>query len=389
MRVDDLQMTDGHTLVIPAYNRPALLRQLLRYYRERALRLLLLILDSSQLEIVEEHARTLAGQDEMVRHAIFPGAVAVVSKLAQGLAQVQTPYASFCADDDLVFPGALRAAVAFLKGHPEYVCAHGLYLNFREADHDVHLSIEYGGAGIEARHPAARVFRLCQEYESLFYAAFRTEDLREVFSALPALSTVHFQELFQSVATVIKGKVGRLPVLYAARRSGPPAEPGREKWQTGLPRTRARSLSITVPTAGSFGGSTSCMLPRLEKDVFFRTLDLAHAVYFAAGCPPEFFHSVLQPYWPQDSYIRIGHLDALAEARRLLTLRRILWPAAVEGTDMLEHLRTPPGCPGGSVQGWSADQETFGRQLAPACAWPVLTTRYEETAAPPGNAVCR
>ncbi|MGH8743316.1 MAG: TIGR00180 family glycosyltransferase, partial [Burkholderiales bacterium] len=214
-------MTDGHTLVIPTYNRPALLKRLVRYYCERAPWMNLLVLDSSRTEIAEENAKVLSICGESVRHVVFPGTIPVAAKLSQGLAFVQTPYASFCGDDDLVFPEELQRAVAFLQNHSDYVCAHGLYLNFRQVNHDIHLMSEYAGPGNEATHPGARIFRLLQKYESLFYGVFRTTDLSDIFSAAASVPSYHYQELFQSVAALIMGKVKRFPTIYAARQSCP------------------------------------------------------------------------------------------------------------------------------------------------------------------------
>lgn len=316
-------MIDGHTLVIPTYNRPALFKRLVQYYCERAGPMNLLVLDSSRPEVAKENANALASYGDCVRHVVFPGTTPVAAKLSQGLALVQTPYASFCADDDLVFPKSLHEAVAFLDDHPDYVCAHGLYFNFFQADHDLHLMREYAGPSNEANHPGARIFRLFQKYEPLFYAAFRTPDLRDIVFAAAALPTLHYQELFQSVAAMIKGKVRRFPKVYAARQSCPPAEPEREKWQTYY--WFADNLVEVLEHYRIYCGEIWKFYeghgpaPRLEKESFFKTLDLAHAVYFSAGCPPEYFHSVLQQYWPEDGYFEVNHVDLFDRLRTAAT----------------------------------------------------------------------
>ena len=131
-----------------------------------------------------------------------------------------------------MFPGAIAEALSFLDAHPGFASAHGLYLNFREDDRLVHVTREYAGPSNEAHHPGARIYRLCQSYESLFYGVFRTADLKDIFAGVARQPSLHFQELFQSAATLIKGKVSRFPTFYVGRRAGPEAEPGRDKWQT-------------------------------------------------------------------------------------------------------------------------------------------------------------
>ena len=176
----------NHTLVIPTFNRPDLLRQLVRYYFERARSLNLLILDSSRAELAEGNAKALASYGEFLRHVVFPEAISSTEKLARGLDLVRTPYASFCGDDDVVFPGSLKQAIDFLERNAGYGCTHGLYVNFRPEGREIRLAPEYTGPSNEAVHPGARIFRLLQRYESLFYAVFRTSDLRAIMSWLPS-----------------------------------------------------------------------------------------------------------------------------------------------------------------------------------------------------------
>src|SRR5947209_4179598 len=222
----------GHTLIIPTYNRADLLLRLVRYYAERAQPLHLLVLDSSRPEIAQQNSEALAPYASCVQHVIYPTTTPMAEKLALGLSLVETATASFCADDDIVFPDGLRQARAFLLEHPDYVCAHGLYLNFREDGFQIHVTREYGGESNEAAHPGARIFRLCQSYESLLYGVFRTQDLRDILVETAKIPSLHYQELFQSVAALIRGKVKRFASFYAGRRTGPVAEPTRDKWQT-------------------------------------------------------------------------------------------------------------------------------------------------------------
>ena len=338
-----MNLSGRHTLVIPTFNRPELLKKIIHYYRDRAPWIDLLVLDSSRTEIAQQNAAVLSLFGAGVSHVVFPEDVAVVSKLADGLALVRTPTVSFCADDDLVFPHGLAEAIAFLDGHHDYVCAHGLYLNFRTAGQDLFLSSEYSSPSIEAAHSGARVFQLCQKYESLFYAVFRTQDAHGVFTALTANSTLHFQELFQSVAAVIQGKAKRLPVIYGARRSGPPAEAGRDKWQTYTwfadnPAEVLEHYRIYRDLLEAFY-QAQVTAPRSPRQEFVRMLDLAHAVYFTAGCAPDYFFSKLQHLWPEDSYRRVGRLDTLLEAGRLAAMKRALLPDRQQELDVLEQFR--------------------------------------------------
>jgi len=297
-----------HTLVIPTYNRPDLLRRLVTYYVERTQPPNLLVLDSSAPDIAAQNAAALAAYGPSLRHIVYPSTTPMAAKLARGLQEVATPTVSFCADDDLVFTEALQQARDFLLQNPDYVCAHGLYLNFREDGLNVHVTREYAGESNDAEHAGARIFRLCQNYESLFYGVFRTGDLQSIFAEAAKISSLHYQELFQSAAALIIGKVKRFPSFYAARRSGPEAEPGRDKWQTyywfaddptdfltHYSDYRERTAAFYVGHSGEGA---------LDRDAFLRVLDITHAMYFSKGCPPAYFHDRLKPYWPNDAFVK-------------------------------------------------------------------------------------
>jgi glycosyltransferase domain-containing protein len=340
----------NHTLIIPTFNRPELVQRLVSYYLKRSTDIQILVLDSSRPEIAQANAAWFNGRAGNVRYAAFPDSTQPGAKLAKGLHMVNTTYVSFCADDDLVFPQGLADAVHFLNGNQDYVCAHGLYLNFRIGDqpepdvvlkpgevldpHTLHVWREYGGPGNEAGHAGARIFRLFQGYESLFYAAFRHVDLREIFAQVQNIPSLHYQELFQSVATLIKGKVKRLPGFYAARQSIAAAQPERDNWQTyywfasnpvellDQYRSYCNELWRYYEAHGA--------QPRLDRAAFQKALDLAHAVYFSAGCPPEYFYSVLQSLWPNDPYQKPAHMEAFGQlggpggARPKWTVRSVL-----------------------------------------------------------------
>lgn len=298
----------GHTLVIPTFNRPELLYRLVTYYSGDARVPNLLVLDSSSVEIVAKNSAALARFGSKVRHIAYPASTPVAVKLSLGLAEVATPTVSFCADDDLVFIEGLQQARAFLLDNPDYVCAHGLYLNFREHGLDVHVTREYAGESNEAGHAGARIFRLCQNYESLFYGVFRTGDLLNIFSEAPDIPSLHFQELFQSVAALILGKVKRLPIFYAGRRSGPEAEPGRDKWQTYYwfaddPVEFLEHYSAYQKDVAEFYAAHGAA-PRLSNGEFSRILDVTHSMYFSKGCPPAYFHDRLHSYWPDDGFVK-------------------------------------------------------------------------------------
>jgi glycosyltransferase domain-containing protein len=320
-----LPVSNRHTFIIPTYNRPQLVQRLVRYYASHAPSHTLLVLDSSAPDVMEANARIIGSLGDRVRYVPFSQTLRPFLKWVRGIELVDTPFASFCADDDLIFPDAMDRSLDFLEANPDYSTAHGLYLGFRQSGEDVHLAPEYAGPGDELSSAEARIFRLLQRYESLFYGVFRTADLLDVFNAMKAIESSVFQELFQSVATVICGKVKRLPIFYGARQSGPPAEPRREKWQTHYwfaddPEELVQQYRHYCDDVWQFALRRS-EGTKLERARFYRALHLAHATYFSAGCPPEHFFSALKEHWPGDAYEdvrRLDMLESLAPGREVL-----------------------------------------------------------------------
>jgi glycosyltransferase domain-containing protein len=318
---------DALTITIPTYNRRHHLKRLLSYYQQLKQPARFLVLDSSDSVTAAANAELTSSCGEQFRHVAFPSSLPVPTKLFQGLALVETPYCALCADDDLVFPDGLAHALDFLQNHADYVCADGIYLNFFPSNGEIKFQVEYGGHGIEAAHPGARVFRLFQRYESMFYAVFRTNDIRDIFSHVRVIPSLHYQELFQAAGALLKGKSHRLPEFYAARQHCDPAEPTRNNWQTFYWFADNSAEFMTHYRAyrdelwrfyEKFGAE-----PRMESKAFGDAMDMAHAMFFSAGCPPKYFHARMQQQWPTDSYVDIKDMDKVlddlkSESRRYL-----------------------------------------------------------------------
>lgn len=301
------------TLVVPTYNRHDHLVRLLNYYVRQKVGFSVLVLDSSEQSIAERNVAFVQRCGDRFRYERFSSSVPVAEKLMQGIARVQTGYCALCADDDLVFVDGLRQAQEYLHAHAECVCVDGIYLNFLRLGSDLHVRIEYASEGIEPSHPCARVFRLFQRYESLFYGVFRTRDLSHMFSGISRIPTLHYQELFQATTALLIGKSHRLDKMYAGRQHCDPAEPTRDKWQTyyWFAENRVEFLDHYCAYRAELADFYQSYgeAPRLTSEQFEKAMDLAHATFFGTNCPPEYFFNVLQPLWPNDSFKKITETD--------------------------------------------------------------------------------
>lgn len=301
------------TLVVPTYNRHDHLIRLLGYYVKAGAEFSVLVLDSSEPSDQDRNAAFVRQCGERFRHQSFDPSISVAEKLRQGISMLQTGYCALCADDDLVFIDGLRQAHRYLDEHPDCVCTDGIYLNFLHLGNDLHARIEYASKGIDLEDPFARVFRLFQKYESLFYGVFRTRDLLNIFTWVSKNPTLHFQELFQATAALLIGKSHRLTTFYAGRQHCDPAEPSRDKWQTyyWFAENRVELLEHYCAYRQQLADfyQRHGVGPRLSSDEFDKAMDLAHATFFGTNCPPEYFFNVLQPMWPGQAYTKITEKD--------------------------------------------------------------------------------
>lgn len=305
-KVDQENNLNQVTLIIPTFNRPKYLARLLNYYATKKTAIHFLILDSSDMQSIELNRQTCLIFGSQARYVTFPSSTPFATKLLAGLKLVDTPFCVFCADDDLVFVEGLRQALTFLQENSDYVCADGIYLRFYNTTDIMHLDVEYAIKGIDASDPGARIFRLCQHYESLFYSVFRTHDAINIYSTLSKLETLHYQELFQAISALLIGKTYRLPVFYAARQNSETAEPTRDKWQTfyWFADNSGELLEHYLVYREELWNfyQNYAPEPRRSKEIFFQLIDITHGIYFARGCSLEYFHSVLCSQWPNDAF---------------------------------------------------------------------------------------
>jgi glycosyltransferase domain-containing protein len=350
------------TLLVPTFNRHGHLRRLLGYYSSRLPGVKVLVLDSSEEAVRDANHRLVAELGGPFLHRRFPGDLPVAKKLLLGLGEVDTPYCAFCADDDLVFPEGLERALAFLRENPEFVCADGIYLNFHPVGHQVQVKLEYGSEGIDPSHPCARVFRLFQRYESLFYGVFRTADLREIFGGVCNVPSLHYQELFQAAAALLIGKSHRLPVFYAGRQHGEAAEPSRDKWQTyyWFAENRVEFLQHYAAYRRELAAfyRRRGQAPLLDEADFEQAMDLAHATFFGVGCPPKYFFGVLQRLWPDDPFRDMEDSGDISDQLKGTLRRR--WEGFVDGAARVLEKAVRPAHPRSSVVRLNSEVKALG-----------------------------
>lgn len=223
------------TIIIPTLNRPEFVERLLAYFAGQQCRYPIFIGDSS------DTARAQALQPLLEK---FAGRLNVRWFDCQGinnyeamqklLEKVQTPYASYLADDDFLIVPALQEAIDFMEKNPDYVGACGRAMIFKlkvpGPYGEFEASGRYEAFRLEGPDPRERLLRHITQYTSAFHSVCRTSQLKKAvrnsdrlsLNAVPGEITWWSAECFGELATscslLIQGKLKVLDSLYYARQ---------------------------------------------------------------------------------------------------------------------------------------------------------------------------
>lgn len=217
----DETLANDYTLIIPTYNRSAQFSRLIRYLDRRKVPFSVLVLDSSNAEEMAGNAQAIESVRNAVRHERFDGTIAPYEKFYRGLEKVETPYCSFCADDDVLFTDTIGDCVSFLKKNPFFIGAHGYYLNFLETDAFRITYTIHASATIAGDDAIKRLNQQMFVFEPVFYAIYRTDAVRDAVGGTRAVETLLFKELLASSIALVHGGICRIEKPYLARSIGP------------------------------------------------------------------------------------------------------------------------------------------------------------------------
>lgn len=209
------------TLIIPTYNRHETLVRLLRFLKEYNSQLNIILLDSSDEEIKVRNKKTIStllNSSLVINYFEFDKSYSAFDKFCFGASKVFTSFCAFCADDDLIFLDCVEDIIGFLKLHPDFVAGHGNYFNFYLSENACDVQdIVYFRNNLTQDYQMQRVFSLFSNYESTFYATYRTEALKNFFPLISQVNTVLWKELILAVSSVMSGKICRSSKFYYGR----------------------------------------------------------------------------------------------------------------------------------------------------------------------------
>lgn len=216
MRLDSLL-----TIIVPTHNRYKYLLRLLKYYDSYDFPVRILILDSSSDNPEKRDLVSLFG-NKQVEHRKFSPVIHVGEKIGQGIQDIATPYAVFCADDDFITPTGLEKSVGFLESNQDYIVAHGRYIVFNRFEDKTDITewkSVYGDKSIDSDDCGSRLLSHLSDYRMpTFYGVHRTDILKEILKASRRYTDDYrFGELLPTAMTTVYGKIKVLDCLYSAR----------------------------------------------------------------------------------------------------------------------------------------------------------------------------
>jgi glycosyltransferase domain-containing protein len=212
------------TLVIPTFNRGRLFAALLSYLETEKADCHVLVLDSSQPEILTANRARAAASNLEIEFAEFTN-ISVDEKWRQGIHKVSTPYCALCADDDLVLLEGVRRCLAILRTNSAASAVQGHSFTFLpRPDGDIELNnIVYFTPTIGDATPLQRVARLFEQYQAPSYATFRTSVLQRIFDTAQPIKGILARELLTSALTAVEGQIIRVLEFSYGRSMGPSA----------------------------------------------------------------------------------------------------------------------------------------------------------------------
>jgi glycosyltransferase domain-containing protein len=203
------------TLVIPTQNRARYCLAQLRFFRSCGFKHRIVVADSS--DHVESEA-VRAGCAGLADYLRVDRTLKQYEQFAWIVRAIDTPYVVLTPDDDIAFPHAIEAALAYLQAYDDHVAVHGYSLRFGMHGPDVDIyTVEHFIPTIGEDNPIQRLYHLMRRFQPHLWAVFRTDAYASAIERAAAINGTVFQELLFLTISILKGKVARLPMIYAMR----------------------------------------------------------------------------------------------------------------------------------------------------------------------------
>jgi glycosyltransferase domain-containing protein len=225
------------SVIIPTLNRADFLLRTLRFYADAKFTGKILVGDASGAEQVARVREFLRTAPLDVTYFDSPG-LNDRSTLMQLAGMVQTPYAVFHGDDDVLLPHALADCAQLLDAQRDLVSAHGRAWLFTVAANGAHGKVALGGAyrlsTPTAKTPQARLEQLLERYAVTLFSVHRTSVWRAMWREVDSIADRAFgAEILPCARSAVHGRCASLDVAYLLRQVHPAryALPAQAEWR--------------------------------------------------------------------------------------------------------------------------------------------------------------
>ncbi|MFK7698639.1 TIGR00180 family glycosyltransferase [Pseudomonas caspiana] len=199
------------TLVLLAEDQPDFLRRALKYYS--GFPFAVIVLDTSRQPAKEYDP----SQGVEYAHLGALAGTSLSSKVAEGVKRVKTPFMVFATVDSFLIADSLEASLGFLETNDGYGACQGYSLGYRA--HVNHVDYFRRDRKVDEDYSSAldeeRVHDFLAQNLSLLNAVTRTDLALKWFTAVPADTKLHWQEVGYMSYLAAAASVRILPMPYA------------------------------------------------------------------------------------------------------------------------------------------------------------------------------
>lgn len=205
-------------------NRPDHLIRLIRYYRAVDFDGQILIGDASaapQSDKLRDAISSLQAEG-WARYFHLPG-MSIVAALKKLSAKVDTPFAAFCGDDDVLIPSGIRESIKLLQSDPISVASNGRAYVFEIEGNALH-----GKLKIRERYPMThstsvravdRLSKHMARYSVSLFSIHRTELWQRMWDCVDENGEFSFMnEVLPCCMSVVSGTIRTTSFVYALRQ---------------------------------------------------------------------------------------------------------------------------------------------------------------------------
>ena len=208
------------TICISTYNRPNYLKRLLRFYESRNKDFKIFIGDSNSLEDHKEIKKFIKKLKNSHNIEIFHNPrknfMNVIETHKILFKNIKTKYMVICPDDDVQLPISIYRMCKVLELNKELIGINGKCIHF---DPVKNYFSNYPLLGLEQDNALDRVTSFFENYFTILFSVFRTEEMRFIFEHLYEKNETLKAEIHPGCYAAILGKIRNINEIQLIRPS--------------------------------------------------------------------------------------------------------------------------------------------------------------------------